>query len=65
MNKYWYEVFEDLGEKEGTETLQTFSNLRIAKLFLKSLKEVYPKRVFHLDKWCFINGSPENILLIK
>lgn len=63
MNKYWYEIFVDKGEKEGTETIQAYSNLKVAKLYVKEFRKQGIK--CGLDKWCLVNGSPENVDLIE
>lgn len=62
MSAYWYEIFIDKGEY-GTETIQAFGNLKIARVFLNAQRKAGIK--CGLDKWAMVNGDPENIDLIE
>jgi hypothetical protein len=59
MKKYWYEIFVDKGEKEGTETIDRADTLiEAAKKLRKERKRITDCAVY-VDRWEIQeNGEP-------
>ena len=59
MTATWYEVFQDMGEEDGTETIESFDTLEEARAYkTETEKEGINPYTLKIDRWINTNTGP-------